>query len=253
MAVLGPTGKGSHHRIYRVSDVQRLFIWQERVSQVVLVLESNVNILHSLRRFYTQLGQNKDFQARNSCSDDIDVFSNKLDYIMDDFKLQVSRAKALLKTLSDRTELVKQHRLERLNYHMEREAIVVRIITIVTLIYLPATFTSTFFSTDIIKYQGQDSPAGNYSATAMNRWLQVTVPLTLLTLVVAYALKRWAERKALDSETTDSTSGGGLKWWKWPQKACLRGVHTLRAAQGMSIPLLPLPNQQLPSKSSLPQ
>lgn len=211
---------------------------------MVLVLDSNVNILHSLQRFYNKLGQHKDFQARTLCSDDIDVFANKLDYIMDDFKLQISRAKALLKMLSDRTELVKQHRLERLNYHMEREAIVVRIITIVTLIYLPATFTSTFFSTDIIKYQGQDSPAGNYSATAMNRWLQVTVPLTVLTLVAAYALKRWAERKALDSETTEPSGGGSPSWWRWPQRAWVQGLYALKSAQRVPIPLLPLQNQQ---------
>lgn len=246
MAVLGPTGKGSHHRIYTAADVQRLFIWQERVSQVVLVLDSNLNIINSLRRFYTKLNQDKDFQARSSCSDDINIFANKLDYIMDDFKLQVSRAKALLKTLSDRTELIKQHRLERLNYHMEREAIAVRIITIVTLIYLPATFTSTFFSTDIIKYQGQDSPAGNYSATAMNRWLQVTVPLTFLTLVAAYALKRWAERKAL-IEAPKPSGGGGATWWTWPLHTWSRGVRALKGAQGVPIPLLPLRN--LPSKS----
>lgn len=83
------------------------------------------------------------------------------------------------------------------------EAIIMRIITIVTLIFLPATFVSvslrctflrltyrlpeqTFFSTDIVKYQGQDED-GSFSRTAMFRWLQVTLPLSALTLGIGYA------------------------------------------------------------------
>ncbi|KAF5505974.1 hypothetical protein CGCS363_v004313 [Colletotrichum siamense] len=79
---------------------------------------------------------------------------------------------------------------------MEKEAILVRIVTIVTLIYLPATFVSTFFSTDIIKYQDSDSPKGTFSPIAMERWLQVTLPLTSLTLLVAYYGNKWAESKS---------------------------------------------------------
>jgi len=59
-----------------------------------------------------------------------------------------------------------------------------RIVTVVTLIYLPATFVSTFFSIDIIKYQGEGS--GSFLAVALFRWLQVTLPLTLVTLIVGW-------------------------------------------------------------------
>jgi hypothetical protein len=90
-----------------------------------------------------------------------------------------------------------------------KEAIIMRIITIVTLIYLPATFTSvsqnslfhasctiiltkrqTLFSTDIVKYQGQDAN-GSFSREAMFRWLQVTLPLSAMTLGVGYAWYRY--------------------------------------------------------------
>ena len=91
-------------------------------------------------------------------------------------------------------------RVHRLNKNMEEEAIVVRIITLVTLIYLPATFVSTFFSTDIIKYADEDHPDGMadglFSNIAMNRWLQVTLPLTFLTLFAAWGGKAWASRQS---------------------------------------------------------
>jgi len=88
-----------------------------------------------------------------------------------------------------------------------------RVIAVLTLIYLPATFVSvspltpycvklstsayslssqTFFSTDVVHYQGGDDDNGNnsagitqYSALAMERWAEVTAPLTVLTFVVA--------------------------------------------------------------------
>ncbi|KAF4932675.1 putative serine/threonine-protein kinase MPS1-like protein [Colletotrichum fructicola] len=171
-AVLAPTNDGYHYTVYTAADIQRFLSWQERISEVITVLESNVEVMKSLMRFYAKLQSNNDFDLQAVCKDDIEEFNNQLNSVMDDFRMQITRAKALVKLTSDRGELVKQHRLERLNRNMEREAIMVRIVTIVTLIYLPATFVSTFFSTDIIKYQGQNSPQGNFSPIAMERWLQ---------------------------------------------------------------------------------
>ncbi len=107
---------------------------------------------------------------------------------------------------------------------MQRDALTVRIIAFLTFIYLPATFVSvsvayhflvfdrlkrlqTFFSTDIVKYQNQDSvstgdasgsteQAVSFSAIALKRWLQVTLPLTFLTFVAA-VLWLWREDRKL--------------------------------------------------------
>jgi len=92
----------------------------------------------------------------------------------------------------------------------QKEAIAMRIITVVTLIYLPATFVSvsysslkqsclslrsleTFFSTDIVKYQ--DAGNGSFSDVAMMRWLQVTIPLTVLTLAIGWGFIKLADKK----------------------------------------------------------
>ena len=120
--------------------------------------------------------------------------------------------------------------MERLTEMAQKEAISMRVITVVTMIYLPATFVSvsfglpirlfpapipadaaqTFFSTDIVKYQNQasnrDGPQssqiadGNFSKLALMRWLQVTLPLTAITVAVVYYYFRKA-RKHLVSAT----------------------------------------------------
>ncbi|CAG9997043.1 unnamed protein product [Clonostachys byssicola] len=197
IAVVGSSEPGRQRRIYTAGDIQKLLMYEERISEVITSLESNVEVMTSLRDFYEKLVVNQSVDFGN-CAFDIDDFTSELGHLINDFKLHISRAKALVKVISNRSELVKQQRMERLNKNLENEAIVMRIITIVTLLYLPATFVSTLFSTDIIKYQVQDEiqAEGTYSKVAMYRWLQVTLPLMFITMSAAYGGKLWAERRA---------------------------------------------------------
>jgi len=131
--------------------------------------------------------------------------------------MKISRAKLLVRIAADRKSLILQHlqsqateKMEKLTEMAQREAISMRVITVVTMIYLPATFVSTFFSTDIVKYQNQvgnrDGPQnsqivdGNFSKLALMRWLQVTLPLTAITVAIVYYYFRKA-RKHLASAT----------------------------------------------------
>ena len=227
MAVYGPRGRGYGHQEYQPRHIQELQRWTDDANEVVMVLESNCDVMTSLRSYYEGLRDNADFPLKSPCNNDIRYFAAQVDDMIYDFRMQISRAKLLVKIVSDRKELVSvlplaefklltwiqilQHlqsqaseRIETVSYHMAREAIVMRIITIVTLIYLPATFVSTFFSTDIIKYQNQDGPPGEgtFSSVAMMRWLQVTLPLTALTLTVAWTALRFAGRDSTSREVS---------------------------------------------------
>ncbi len=52
------------------------------------------------------------------------------------------------------------------------------------------TCTQTLFSTDVVKYQGAE--VENFSSAAMIRWTQVTLPLTFLTMLIAW----WGMKQA---------------------------------------------------------
>jgi Mg2+ and Co2+ transporter CorA len=151
MALYGPRGEGFAHRSYKPYDIQDLQEWQDRANEAVMVLEANTDVLKTLHKFYHDLVDRKDFpnNLRTACEDELRNFTSQLDEIINDFYMQTSRAKLLVKIISDRKELVLQHlqgqaaeRTEKLNQNLEREAVVMRIVTIVTLVYLPATFTS---------------------------------------------------------------------------------------------------------------
>jgi hypothetical protein len=151
MAVYGPRGEGYAHKEYKPYHIQELQDWQDRANEAVMVLEANTDVLKSIRRFYIDLISRKDFPhaLKTACEDHLSTFTSQLDEIINDFHMQTSRAKLLVNIVSNRKELVLQHlqgqateRTERLNKNLEREAVVMRIVTIVTLVYLPATFTS---------------------------------------------------------------------------------------------------------------
>ncbi|KAI1775400.1 hypothetical protein F4818DRAFT_416492 [Hypoxylon cercidicola] len=197
MSVLGPSGVGYAHKTYTAQDIQDLQIWEERTRQAIMALEGNVDVMSALMMFYRRVVQDRNFPLRKKCSSDVMTFAVQVGNILSDHRMQIKRAEFLVRTISDRRQLVIQHlqsqsasRAERLSRNMEQEQVFMLIITVVTLIYLPPTFVSTFFSTDVIKYQDPDNPDGSFSSTAMVRWLQVTLPLTFLTCGVAWLARR---------------------------------------------------------------
>jgi hypothetical protein len=176
----------------------------------MVMLEGNVHVMKSLKRYYKSVINRNGFPAelKLGVCNDIDCFSSQVEDIIENLGCNISRAKFLAGLIRDRKDVIQFHfqgqaaeRMETMNHHMEKESVVMGIITLITLIYLPATFVSvnpytetidrmltrkqTFFSTDVVKYQnpnGGPPTQGIFSSKAMARWFQVTVPLTLVTL-----------------------------------------------------------------------
>lgn len=46
-----------------------------------------------------------------------------------------------------------------------------------------------------MKYQNTDGN-GSFSSLAMKRWLEVTISLTFMTLVIGYVVYRWSKKKS---------------------------------------------------------
>lgn len=91
-------------------------------------------------------------------------------------------------------------RMHELTKKATRDAAAVKVLTIMTLIYLPATVVSNFFSTSFVTTEGPP----NHIAVSNDWWIfmAVSVPLTVLTLYVWYA---WKEHQA---------DGKYPPWWK---------------------------------------
>lgn len=202
IAVIGPRNPGQFRRIYVPEDLQTIQYYEDKTNEASMILDANVKVMTSLREYYEKLLENDAFPFRDSCREDILTFAAQTNDMIYDSNMQISRAKLLVQISADRKSLVVQHLQSQATEKMEmmtamsyKETIAMRIITVVTLVYLPATFVSTFFSTDVVKYQNQDGGNGNFSLVAMIRWLEVALPLTAVTLAVGWAAYRLSHRK----------------------------------------------------------
>lgn len=205
---------------YQAQDLQQLQTLSDQVSDVILSLEGNMDVIRALREFYYSLSQDPDFPLRTTCADYVTMFVKQTQNANYDLKLQLSRAKALSGRVLQRKDLMlqymnaqtaeKQEELTSSAYRVtisaENEAIVMRIITVVTLLFLPATFVSTFFSTPAISFsQGTGNGNSGYnsnssdddfdSTVALYRWLEISIPLTVATLAAAFGVYCWEKRR----------------------------------------------------------
>lgn len=192
------TFKGNGLPIYTRNHLQEIIYYEEMATQAELVLKTNITILRSLRSFYKSLLKDQDFPIATDVSMAVKLFDVELEKIENELENLESRAKYLVTHAENRKGLVlnlmqaqNSDNMTDMTKRSIEEAIVMRIITVVTLVFLPATFVSTFFSTDVVKYQPggeEDTEHTQYSSLALSRWLEVTLPLTLVTCVAAIGL-----------------------------------------------------------------
>ena len=71
-----------------------------------MILEANADVLTSLRLFYERLVDRKDFPLRGDCHDEVLAFATRVEDMVYDSKMQVSRAKLLVRITADRKNLV---------------------------------------------------------------------------------------------------------------------------------------------------
>ena len=108
MAIYGPRGPGYAHKDYKPYHIQDLQYWLDKTNEAMMVLEANVDVISALQRFYFSLRESKDYPdiLKQNSADDITSFNAQLDEIINDFRMQISRAKLLANIIRDRKELV---------------------------------------------------------------------------------------------------------------------------------------------------
>ena len=183
-----------------------------------MVMDGNIDVLTALKQYYKKLLKLKDFPLRHACENNVIVFAEQIEEMIYDTRTQVSRAKLLARIASDRKDVISRRldsqateSVESLTTSMynvgvlsQTEASAMRVVTVLTMLYLPATFVSTFFSTDVVHYQNQSQDNSSssssslnshhsdgetsFSTIAMERWIEVTLPLTLVTVLIAWYL-----------------------------------------------------------------
>ncbi|KAL8946446.1 MAG: hypothetical protein Q9222_007161 [Ikaeria aurantiellina] len=108
IAVRGPRGREEAQRIFYPADFQSVQSYQDKINEAIMILEANRSVLESLKNFYEALLQNDEFPLRIVCRQNILSFIKQMDEMIQDSKMQDSRASLLLRITSDRKDLVRE-------------------------------------------------------------------------------------------------------------------------------------------------
>lgn len=76
-----------HH--FKPEDVQYVQIHEEKINVAIMILEANGNVLKSLREFYKNLLNDRNSPWRDTCKDDILVFSEQVKDMVYDLEMQI--------------------------------------------------------------------------------------------------------------------------------------------------------------------
>ncbi|EXJ71135.1 uncharacterized protein A1O5_06129 [Cladophialophora psammophila CBS 110553] len=134
---------------YTKADLKTVQSYGERVSEAVAALETNLRILQALRTFYEKLIVHKEFPFAHEVLQATLDFYSELQDIIRDFEGLISWGALLTSLARERKGLMLElmhaqtsDRSLELTKKSAEEVVTLRILTMVTLVYLPATFVS---------------------------------------------------------------------------------------------------------------
>ncbi|KAK0743530.1 hypothetical protein B0T18DRAFT_439395 [Schizothecium vesticola] len=196
----------------------------DHLTDTLTCIESNVAITNRFQSFYTDLVDDPAWPQADivAYKHAVKEFVSQLGEHLYDLSMQLKRANLALQIGKDRKDILIQHLsaqnaakqeeytkvMWRQQHKTGLDAVAMKVITVITLVYLPMTFVSTFFSTDVVKYQPDDSgyrPSASGTSTggdaaaaqeklsrlALERFFEISIPLMAVTFACAVGWYRW--------------------------------------------------------------
>ncbi|KAF6812143.1 hypothetical protein CMUS01_13119, partial [Colletotrichum musicola] len=189
---------------FRFKDIQTLHKQSSLLQKSLLVLDLNAGVMRDLQAYYGRLAEVKRTAA--AFGPIIAGFLNEVNSIIRRLETRRAQLNSLATILSQSIqmyELVLQQRSDHISMmfaesahrsadqmqHLadktSRETASMHIITVVTLIFLPATFVATFFQSGIFLWKEAPDDmqeAYRYQASGLSLFGMVCGPLTMLTI-----------------------------------------------------------------------
>ncbi|KAI9866764.1 MAG: hypothetical protein M1813_000706 [Trichoglossum hirsutum] len=201
---------------FSFSQLQRIQYIEDKANETLLVIKANISVLSELKRCYQSIFDSKDFLGESAvrCKVDYARFESRITSVENDLQVQQSRLYGLLeyrcleasKLLAQKAQQSADN-MENMTRDMhaiarktKQETVSMRIITLVTLFFLPGTFISsyqTLMSTDIIRFQTDQTgePSRTFRLGALQLFLAITVPLMFVSFLAWYGVYWWVDRK----------------------------------------------------------
>ncbi|KPI38055.1 uncharacterized protein AB675_1061 [Cyphellophora attinorum] len=208
-------------RTSQIHDLQDAQALENKVTEARLVLSSNISVLNQITAYYHDLSSCPDLprSLQSIIQREVGRFVRRVSAVQGDLELHLARIENMSSQIGKYKDFLysiveyqavqanlnfaheakhSANRMERMTKQMQEmttrtlvETVSMRIITVVTVFFLPATFVSTLMSTDIVHYQPSDSSITSGSSSAGAVKLFVCLSLCLMAGTFAGGFGFW--------------------------------------------------------------
>ncbi|KAF3797155.1 hypothetical protein GCG54_00009125 [Colletotrichum gloeosporioides] len=198
----------------RIKDVQTLYSRSELMQRSLLVLELNTGVLRDLHVYYSNLTKTELKDPKYK--DVVDDFLRRLESIIRRLETRRAQLNSLSTHLTQSIQLrsnqigmdfadvahESNRQMNMVANKTSRQTASMHVITVVTLIFLPATFVATFFQSGVLA-QDDDTGAFSFQRESFRLFGLVCGPLTAVTIgtwLVVFVSLKWKAKKQARAE-----------------------------------------------------
>ncbi|CAN9101249.1 unnamed protein product [Alternaria alternata] len=173
--------------IFTFRNLQDIQYIEEKAQEAMLVLKLNTEVLEQLRMHYNDLTNHEEFPQEVS-----GILQHRSSKASEFYAKESRESAARMETMT--------LKMQDLAMKTKQETVSMRVITTVTLFFLPATFIATFMSTDILKFQNGEQ---ELQIQGLKLYLQVALPATAMTFVAWYVIYCLARRETRQNDRSE--------------------------------------------------
>ncbi|ORY56097.1 uncharacterized protein BCR38DRAFT_451443 [Pseudomassariella vexata] len=211
-----PPGKMLVLEMFNLSDLQKLNVIAERVEEAILTIKLDVGVIQDCRAYYGSMPCSNLAPGPDSFAQRTGTFFRQLQYLVRSLETRQTQLESLLRRLDEGKKLLEsilQYRnlqvsqifAEKAQMSAKNTELIaanetssMHIITVVTLVFLPGTFVSTFFGSGVLQWNDGISidSTWQFRGDAFALFVEVCVPL-MVGIALIWLLVHWnIERKA---------------------------------------------------------
>ncbi|KAK0669224.1 hypothetical protein QBC41DRAFT_224283, partial [Cercophora samala] len=189
-----------------------------RLEEVILVVQLDISTLEDVCEKYEKLVDRGDVgeELRATMKNSVAVFVGKVRQMIRGLEVRhkqlhslqasVKEGKALFESMMQFRTFQASHRSA---ITMEKETVSMHVVTVVTMLFLPATFISTFFQSGIIQLRETEGFEGQWMLhmEAFALYIQICIPLTAVTMFVWFLVNYRAKLKSIRTLSEAQVNG----------------------------------------------
>ncbi|KAK3372080.1 hypothetical protein B0H63DRAFT_483814 [Podospora didyma] len=211
--------------MFNYRDLQKLNIMGERLEEGILVINLNLGVLQDICDYYQRITQSEDIgDVKEQFAKPTSLFLVEIKHIMRSLETRNTQLLSLLKRLHEGKKLFESllqfrslevgrlfaehgHKssvvMQNIAYRTEQETVTLRVFTVVTLLFLPATFLSSLFQSGMFDWNNK----GFYFRVDVLRvFVAICIPMTVLVLLGWLLTNKWGSLRSRRKSSEDIKS-----------------------------------------------